>query len=356
MNSNQVNRLTGGNMKQKLTIRDVAKYAGVSPATVSYVINGINKVSEETKDRVLKAIKELDYHPDFTAISLSKKKSNMLGVMIPLVDDSLAPIFKGNHYYSELISGIEYVSRKSGYDFLISGIGKPKDCKNWVLKRNLDGLIFLNAFPESLYEEMKTLSTPIILIDTYEEHDNFYSHIRIDDELGGYLAAKHLLDFGHTSIGFVVPRIEGAIDRKRFLGFKRAMQEANVLVDETLIFESKDSSFENGYHIGTKIAEANERMTAIFATSDILALGIIKALAEHGKQVPHDYSVVGFDDLMISSYASPSLTTIRQDVFNKGALSARTLIDAIELKATGPTTMTLPVELVVRESTAKITP
>ncbi|WP_377914077.1 LacI family DNA-binding transcriptional regulator [Bacillus songklensis] len=341
-------------MKQKVTIRDVAKYAGVSPATVSYVINDVKKVSDETKDRVSQAIKDLNYQPDFTAISLSKKKSNMLGVMIPLVGDSLAPIFKENHYYSELISGIEYVSRKNGYDFLISGIGKPEDCKNWVMKRNLDGLIFLNSFPEHLYEEMKTLSTPLVLIDTYEGYEDFYSHIRIDDELGGYLAAKHLIELGHTSIGFIAPRMKGEIDQKRFRGFQRAMQEANLSINEELIFESKNGSFESGYCIGTKIAEINTEMTAIFATADILAMGIIKALNENGKQVPNDYSIVGFDDLMISRYASPSLTTIRQDVVNKGVVSAQMLIDAIELKETDPTAMTLPVELVVRESTARL--
>ncbi|MDQ0246397.1 LacI family transcriptional regulator [Bacillus fengqiuensis] len=341
-------------MKQKVTIRDVAKYAGVSAATVSYVINGVNKVSGETKERVLKAIKELNYHPDFTAISLSKKKSNMLGVMIPLVDDSLAPVFKGNHYYSELISGIEYVSRKRGYDFLISGIGKPEDCKGWVTKRNLDGLIFLNSFPQTIFEEMKALSIPLALIDTYEEYAGLYHNIRIDDEQGGYLAAKHLIELGHRSLGFVAPVLGGAIDGNRVRGFKRAMREANLSLNEHHIIEAKESSFEKGYEIGLQMARSNEEVTGVFVSSDILALGMIKALKECQKEVPDDYSVVGFDDLIISMYASPSLTTIRQDVFQKGVIAAQTLIDAIEGNVRAAETITLPVELVVRGSTKKM--
>lgn len=350
-----VNRLTGGIMNQKITIRDVARIAGVSSATVSYVINGVNKVSEETKMRVLNTIAELNYQPDFTAISLAKKKSNMIGVMIPLVEGSLAPIFRENHYYSELISGIEFVSRKNGYDFLISGFGKPEDCKNWIMKRNLDGLVFLGSFPESIYHQLKALSIPIVLIDTYEDYAKHYVNIRIDDERGGYLATKHLIEYGHQSIGFVSPGpVNNPIDRLRFKGFQQALKEANLPFQEDFVFEGKDSSFENGYRIGKNILQAELPITAIFAAADILALGIIKALTEGKKRVPTDFSIIGYDDLLVSRYASPSLTTISQDVFKKGVISTETLISAIEKKVTEVKTLSLPVELVIRDSTSRL--
>lgn len=338
-------------MKKKITIRDVAIYAGVSRATVSYVINGINKTSEETKERVLKAIKELNYQPDFTAISLSKKKSNIIGVVIPSFDDSLAPIFKENHYYTEILGGMEYVFRNQNYDLLISGVREPDDCKNWIQKRNLDGIIFLGLFPECLYEEIKTLDVPIVLIDNYEKHGDFYHNIRIDDELAGYLATKHLIDWGHTRISFVGHDLTNiSVDVNRLRGFKRALQEANLSVDEGLLFDGRGSSFEVGYQMGENLLEFGDKTTAIFASSDILAIGIIKALHRHGKEVPKDYSIVGVDDLVISSYSLPSLTTIRQDVFNKGRISAQTIIDMIELEISDPVNITLPIELVVRES------
>src|SRR5690348_11896229 len=130
-------------MEKKVTIRDVAAYSGVSRTTVSNILNGVNKTSEETKERVLQAIKDLNYQPDFTAISLTKKKSNMIGVIIPSFDKSLAPIFRENHYYTEILGGMEYVFKSQNYDLLISGIMNPIECKNWIQKRNLDGLIFL---------------------------------------------------------------------------------------------------------------------------------------------------------------------------------------------------------------------
>jgi DNA-binding LacI/PurR family transcriptional regulator len=339
-------------MTHKTTIRDVAKIAGVSSATVSYVVNGINKVSEETKERVLEAIKQLNYQPDFTAISLSKKKSNMIGIMMPFVDHSLAPAFRDNYYYTEVIGGMEYASRKNKYDLLISGVRDPEDCKNWVTKRKLDGLIFLGLFPENIYEELNSLEIPILLIDNYEEYGKFYHNIRIDDELGGYLAGKHLIERGHTRISFVGHDLANfSVDRNRSSGLEKAMKEADLPLDNILYFEGKGSSFEIGYETGTKLLEIGNQTTAIFASSDLLAMGIMKALNEHGKEVPEDYSIIGFDDLAINTISSPSLTTIRQDVFNKGAVSAQTIIDAIEQKITDPQKITLPIELIVRKST-----
>jgi LacI family transcriptional regulator len=338
-------------MNQKITIRDVAKHAGVSSATVSYVLNGINKVSDETKERVLLSIEELNYQPDFTAISLSKRKSKMLGVIMPLVEDSLAPIFKENHYFSELLSGVEYVCRKNGYDFLISGISKAEECKNWVMKRNLDALLVLGRFPLKVFEEMKTLSTPLVFVDSFEEYAELYHNIRIDDELGGYLGTKHLIDLGHRNISFIPNgRIDGAVDGQRFLGYKRALTEANIDFKSSMVIEGRTNTFESGYQLGKEIA-INQQMTAIFTSSDITALGIMKSLNDYGKMVPKDISIVGFDDLMISRYSSPSLTTIRQDVFRKGAESAETAIEAIENKDLKPKQIMLPVELVIRDST-----
>lgn len=356
MASKLVNRLTGGKMNQKITIRDVAKHAGVSPATVSYVLNGIKKVSEETKERVLLSINQLNYQPDFTAISLSKRKSNMIGVIMPLVGDTLAPIFKENPYFSELLSGVEYICRKSGYDFVISGISKPEECKNWVMKRNLDGLIVLGKFPLNVFKEMKTLSTPLVFIDSFEDYASEYHNIRIDDELGGYLGTKHLIELGHKNICFIPNgKIDYAVDGQRFLGFKRALAEGNMPFKDEMIIEGRYNSFENGYLIGNDLVK-NKRFTGIFTSSDITALGIMKSANDHGVKIPEDISIVGFDDLMISRYSSPSLTTIRQDVFRKGAVAAETAIHVIENEDVKSEEIMLSVELVVRGSTMKKQP
>ncbi|WP_273129280.1 LacI family DNA-binding transcriptional regulator [Bacillus weihaiensis] len=341
-------------MNQKITIRDVAKHAGVSPATVSYVLNGVNKVSDETKERVLFAIEELNYQPDFTAISLSKRKSKMLGVVMPLVGETLAPIFKENPYYSELLSGVEFACRTNGYDFVISGISKVDECKNWVMKRNLDSLLVLGKFPKKVFDEMKTLSIPLVFIDSFEDYANDYTNIRIDDELGGYLGTKHLIELGHKRICFVPNgQIDHEVDGQRYLGFKRALEEAGIPYQEDMVYIGPSNTFENGYNIGRELANRTN-LTAIFTSSDITALGIIKSLNDQELKVPQNMSIVGFDDLMISKYSSPSLTTIRQDVFKKGSLSAEMAIQAIENKETKKEQIMLPVELVIRSSTTSI--
>ena len=341
-------------MNAKITIKDVAKYAGVSSATVSYVLTGVNKVSDETRERVLSAIEQLNYQPDFTAISLSKRESKMIGVIMPLVGDSLAPLFKENHYISELLSGVEYMCRKKGYDFLISGISKAEECKTWVMKRNLDAVIVLGKFPKKVFAEMKALSTPLIFVDSFEQDLASFHNIRIDDEHGGYLGTKHLIELGHRKICFISNgRVDSDVDGQRYQGFKRALKEANIELNEDMVMEGRINSFESGYKIGGEIAK-DKRMTAFFTSSDITALGIIKSLTDLGISVPDDFSIVGFDDLMISRYSSPSLTTIRQDVFRKGAVAAETAIDVIEDKKGIPKLTVLPVEIVVRKSTKAI--
>ncbi|WP_335871498.1 LacI family DNA-binding transcriptional regulator [Bacillus sp. 2205SS5-2] len=343
-------------MKNKVTMRDVAKFAGVSVATVSYVLNGVNRVSAETKSRVLEAIDTLGYAPDFTAISLSKKTSKLIGVMIPVLDGSISPMFYENPYYSEFIRGLEYTCRENGYDLIISGIGKPEDCKRWITKRNIDGLVFLGLFSDHLYEELKTLSVPMVLIDSYEEFAKFYHTIRIEDEQGGYLATKYLIDQGHQQIAYVSSGLSNnPVDHNRFLGYQKALLQHDLVVDKNLLFEcSEGISLESGYQIGQTILQNKEVPTALFVAADILALGIIKSMKEQQKEVPRDYSIVGFDNLNLSQYMMPSLTTISQNIFQKGVCSGRTLIEALEGEIGPPKKVTLAVELIIRESTRSI--
>lgn len=346
-------------MNKKLTIRDVAKHAGVSHATVSYVLNGVKKVSEETKLKVLESIKELNYSPDFTAISLSKKKSNIIGVMVPLIENSPASMFKKNQYYHEFLSGVEMVARENNFDTMITGVGKPEECRDWVIKRNLDGLIILGIFPERLYEEMKKLDIPIVLIDTYEEYTNQYNNVKINDELGGYLATKHLVELGHRKIAFVGTNLKTSpVDMRRFEGFKKVHEEFGIPFNETLLFESFDITFEHGVSVGEYILKTGHDITAIVTVSDILAIGIIKSYQKNNKHVPNDCSIVGFDDLSICEYTSPSLTTIKQDIFNKGKEATELIVNSIDkgnsTQIVENKTVELPVTLMIRDSTKAI--
>jgi LacI family transcriptional regulator len=187
-------------MSNKVTMRDVARYAGVSVATVSNVLNNVSKASDETRERILKAIQETGYKLDYTARCLSMGKSNLIGVMFPITEKGDEPsiLLRNNPFYSEFTSGIEYVARKQGYDILLTGIESGQKCKDWIAKRNLDGIILLGIHPKSFSNEMKDVKLPIVLTDTYEEYSTQFHRIMVNDEMGGYIATKHLIDSGHT--------------------------------------------------------------------------------------------------------------------------------------------------------------
>lgn len=341
-------------MKRKPTIRDVAKLANVSSATVSYVQNDVKKVSEKTRLRVLAAIEELNYYPNFTAVSLSKEKSKLIGVILPYIEESSDLLFGQNQYYNEFLSGVELVARKYKFDTLITGIKNHKECKEWVKKRNLDGLIIMGLFPNELYEEMSQLEIPIVLIDTYEKYTKHFSAVQIDDRLGGYLATKHLVELNHKRIAFVATDLAtSTVDMKRFEGYKKALDEAGISLNEKFIFETKDITFHLGTEIGREIQNYECGITGIVTVSDTLAIGIIKSLLDSGLKVPDDYSIVGFDDISVSKYISPSLTTIKQDIFEKGRLAANLLVNK-EKYVSDDQIGELPIQLMIRDSTKRI--
>ncbi|MFB1083049.1 LacI family DNA-binding transcriptional regulator [Jeotgalibacillus sp. JSM ZJ347] len=342
-------------MKNRVTIRDVARAAGVSGATVSYVLNNVKKVSEETSRRIHEAVEELGYYPDYTAISLSKKKSNLIGVVAPFISNAPASVFENNQYYDHFLSGVESVSRAHHFDTMISGVTDPVECINWVKKRNLDGLILIGSLSEELYQVIRKVELPIICIDIYEEHAEQYVNVRIDDEAGGYLAAKHLLELGHREIAFLATSLQdSSVEQMRFKGFQRAFEEFNVNVNEDLVFELKDLTFSNGYDWGVRFVQEQLSCTAAVTVSDHIAIGAMKGLSKHGVSVPDDFSIIGFDDLAISQYITPELTTVRQNIFEKGSIAADQLIQSIEHQHQSEhskTLIQLPVELVVRGST-----
>ncbi|WP_276356585.1 LacI family DNA-binding transcriptional regulator [Cohnella caldifontis] len=342
---------------KRITIREVSEKAGVSTAAVSYVLNGrIGKVSQETVDKVRKAVDELGYIPDFSARSLAGNRSKLIGVVIPQTEDRKQLLLQ-NPFYSELVCGIEARLRQSGYHMILSGVDKGEGYLDTSMQRNLDGAIIMGIYQESFYEDLKKVRLPIVLIDSYI-HDSYFHVVGVDDELGGYLATKHLIDNGHTAVALVTGSIrKDGVMEKRFLGYKRALKEAGLFYNPDYVFEDS-VSYEYGQEAGRVIAEKHPDITAVFAVSDMVALGVISGLAEAGRHVPDDVSVIGFDDISVARMCHPPLTTIRQDIVGRGSMAAERLLQAItdseESLPQEPTVM--PLTLVQRDTVRRLTP
>lgn len=337
----------------KTTMKDVAKYTGVSVATVSNVLNNItNKTTEATRQKVLAGVKDLNYRMDMTARSLSMGKSNLIGIFLPEVFENSMPssVLKENPFYSEVISGIEYEARMLGYDILISCISSPNHAFELIDKRMLDGIAILGNHNQKFWRELHQAAIPVVLIDSYDYEKIGLNNVGIDDELGGYLAGKHLTTLGHKKIAIATGALDDSgVNEHRYTGFRRAIREAGLKVTDCPVIH-EDISFRGGITAGHKLLKDHTDVTAVFATADIMALGMIKIMNQFGKRIPEDLSVIGFDDLSICDYTFPALTTIRQDIFRKGVEVARSLIKNVD-KAIDVKSQTLPLELVVRETT-----
>jgi DNA-binding LacI/PurR family transcriptional regulator len=343
-------------LMKKITIKDVARNAGVSIAAVSYVLNGKeNKVSQDTILRIHESIKDLNYIPSITARGLVNNTSELIGVIIPQTEDHKQLVFE-NPFYSEMISAIEAVVREHGYHIILAGVDKGKTYMDITTSRNLDGAIIMGIYSEQLYDECKQANIPIVLIDSYV-HDQYFANVGIDDELGGYMATKHLIDNGHRNIALVTGMIrkDGVVE-KRFLGYKRALQEAGLFYNPDFVFENS-VSYVHGRSSGALIAQKFPEITAIFAVADMVAFGVIRGVKETGREVPDDLSVIGFDDISMAHMFLPPLTTIKQQIFLKGETAARMLIDQIVAKqgskSENPRTV-IPLEVVERDTVRKL--
>ncbi|MCX7771544.1 MAG: LacI family transcriptional regulator, partial [Clostridia bacterium] len=261
-------------MKRNATIKDVAKEANVSAATISYVLNRKQNISEETKNRVYAAMEKLNYIPNLSARGLVKNTSKLIGVVIPQTEPGSKLMFN-NAFYSEIMSSIEYHARLRGYHVLISATDANESYFTLAKQRNLDGIIIIGAYPDGFYNEIKKTQIPIVLIDSYFI-DHYFHSIQINDRYGGYLATKYLLEMGHREIGIFTGKIkEGGVVKKRYDGYLDALKEFEIIPNIRNVFEGT-MDFESGFIHAQNLVESKSKITAVFCIADILAIGAIK--------------------------------------------------------------------------------
>ncbi|WP_455715167.1 LacI family DNA-binding transcriptional regulator [Anaerosporobacter sp.] len=332
------------------TLKDIAAEAGVSVMTVSNVINGNNKkVSEATIQMINDLVKKYNYVPNLSARSLTSKSSKLIAIILSN-SDPLCNYFT-NPYLSELFGEIETLIRKNGYFTIIRSVQDIDSVSDILKNWNVDGAIFLTHQEEMEIEHiLNTAPCPIVFVDSYTEKNNDALVVGINDYKGGYIATKYLIQNGHQKIGFAGPYSESnKIVAHRFDGYLAALQEANIPFHEELLITT-NTSYEDGLLLGRKIANHEYDVTAVFATADILAIGLMEGAKCNGCIVPNDLSLIGFDGLQLCELVSPKLTSISQNVQSKAKSSVNLLLNAIQKKIVKEPTITLDVELVPRQS------
>ena len=326
-------------------ISDVAKRARVSRTTVSRVLNHGSDVSEETRRRVLEAIEALKYRPSALARSLIKQKTDTLGVILSDITDP---------FFSRIIQGVEDVAHKFGYGIVYASMRWDAQLKHnyvrFLSSGRVDGLLIMGHvvgnedYVRTLVEE----GFPTVLVEHWIEGlvANFIS---IDNQGGGYLATRHLLDLGHRRIAHLAGHRNARVAAERLQGYRAALAEAGVPFDDRLVVYC-DFTTESALAAARDLLRLDPRPTAVFAANDLMAYGAVHAAREAELDVPRDLAVVGFDNIELASLVSPPLTTVSQPRYEIGSVAALTLIQQIENKDAKPVSSEFKTSLVVRES------
>ncbi|MBD8014324.1 LacI family DNA-binding transcriptional regulator [Planococcus wigleyi] len=324
-------------------IQQVAKQAGVSVATVSRVLNGKDKVSTKTKLKVEEAIQYLNYEPSMLGRNLRNSESRIVLILIPSIS---------NPFYFEVIKGIENMALSQNYSILLCETdSKPEKEEIYfdlVRKKMADGIISMD--PAVNVETLKELAENYAIIQCSEYGGGIgIPYVTIDSEEASYHAVKHLIQIGHRKIALMNSDEKFLYARERRMGYERALQEHGIPLDGEYIFYTQELGFEQGQQTMKKILQLQDRPTAVFAVSDLLAIGALKEINAAGLHVPEDVAVVGFDKIDFSNMTNPALTTVAQPMYKMGTVAARMLIEKIQGKTVD--SIVLGHELVIREST-----
>ena len=339
-------------MTASLTLEDIARQAGVSRSTVSRVINDRPNVREDVRKRVLQVIEVTGYHPNAAARSLASQRSWTIGLILP----HSVSFFFTDPYYSHLTKGIAQACNQYDYTLALFLVASKKDEEvifPRVSRRGLlDGVIIQSGHhgDQGIIGRMVDARIPFVVAGRPFRSDNV-SYIDIDNVNAAYNAVGHLIRLGHQRIATITGPATSAVGIDRVEGYCKALVERGREVDETLIIEG-DFTETGGYYAMQKLLSAHPE--AVFAASDVMAIGALRAVRDAGLRVPEDIAIVGFDDLPIAAVSDAQLTTVRQPVVQFGAKAVEILIDLIENGLQPPRHIIMDTELVIRKSCGTI--
>jgi LacI family transcriptional regulator len=328
-----------------ITLKDIAKEAGVSVMTVSRVVNGhLSKVSEEKARRIQEIIREKNYIPNSTARSLSSKSSHIVSLIIGGKGNQLS-----NPYNAAIAGEIIPLVQERGYYLMLHFVDRYDDITQRLRAWNAEGAIFLGTFDEDIQKIIFNNQIPLVFTDSYSPVRQI-TNVGIDDYKGGVLAASHFIEMGHTSFAYLGWSLTSNVVNNRLNGFRDTLINAGFSLPSSHIFEAQV----NIDQTAASICALLDRPTAIFISADMLAIELINYFIRHGYSVPADYSIIGFDDLAMGHLITPSLTTIVQDIPRKAKIATDLLFRHIQDPSTPAENITLDVQLIQRESVCRI--
>lgn len=334
-----------------ITLRKLAQRLNLSVGTVSKAIKDYPDISESTKERVKALVKELNYKPNSLAQNLRNQESKIVGLVIPRVV---------HHFFSNIILGVTEAAEKKGYLVIVlesaESYEKEKKALDMLIKRNVDGLLISLADNTVKYNhilEIINQDHPIVLYDKTSKSIDC-NKVIIDDKKASYTATKYLIDSGCKKIAHIRGNLKPQTTIDRFQGYKDALKENNIQFDKTIVFESNDLTFEEGKQVAGEIIK-NKEIDGIFASTDLLALGVLKGLQEARVRIPEDVSVMGFSNWLLTEMTSPTLSTVDQPGYDIGKLAFNLLFEDIMSRKNKMRiknrTIVLPTELIIRQST-----
>lgn len=332
----------------KKTINEVAKLAGVSKSTVSRVINNSKPVNLDKKEKVLKAISELEFRPNPMARGLVHKKTGLIGVLIPDIT---------NPFFAEIVRGIEDVIQAYHFSILLCHTyhshEKELEHLNMFHEKYVDGIVFMTSkVTESHRKFFIKTKLPVTFVNRRCRDLDSYS-VDIDNYAAAFEMTKFFLNRGHRRIAVIrAPLTDKTSGYERFRGYQDALKLFNLSIEDHLVLRS-NFKIENAYKSVRNFLENNRWATAMVATSDLMAIGAIKCLTDYGYRVPEDVEVSGFDDIPMATYYSPSITTVRQPIMEMGKVATQILMAKIEDKTMLENNIVLPHTVIFRKSTLK---
>ena len=330
---------------RRITLRDVAKEAGVSINTASRALNNKSEISPETKARVLEVAQKLGYRPNRLARALRSNKTKIIGVIVGDI---------ANPYFAMLIQGIEHALRSFDYSVILQGtdedLDREKQAIEVVLAEQVDGVLITPT--QKSIKPIKFLidsGIPFVLMSRYFD-DLETSFVIMDDKQGGFIATEHLIQKGHKRIAMINGPFHISSAAERYAGYLQALQYYGLEGDESLVVHGC-LTVKDGYRAALRLLKRRRRPTAIFAFSDFVALGVLQAAHKLALKIPDDLAIVGFDDTFLSVCTYPPLTTVGSSPEQLGQRAAKLLLELLSTKADKPVQMRIPARLVLRGST-----